>query len=188
MVAQTDALQEAGITGLITGAANLLPVGVALVVTSILNGLLDANMKARLVFLRWRHALPGHRAFSKYALTDPRIDTGRLRKAMGSKLPDTPDDENRAWYRLYKEMEKEPAVANIHREFLFARDYAAFAFLFLVGFGTASFFLITDKLVAVVYCAGLLAQFILVRQAAATYGIRFVTTVLARKAANHGKK
>jgi hypothetical protein len=187
-VAQTDAIEVEGLKGLMTGVSNLLPVGIALIVTSILNGLLDANMKARLVFLRWRHALPGHRAFTKYAVTDPRVDIGRLRPALGQKLPDTPEDQNRIWYRIYKEMEKEPAVADVHRDFLFARDYTAFALLFLIGFGVASFFLVESRNVALVYAAGLLAQFLLVRQAAATHGVRFVTTVLARKSAQAAKR
>jgi len=186
-VSQTDSLVTLGIRGFVTGAANLLPVGLALVVTSIANGLLDANMKARLVFLRWHHALPGHRAFSKYGPVDPRIDMGRLNKVLGAKKPATPDEENRAWYRIYKEMETDPAIAQVHREFLFTRDYTALSFLFLVGFGTASFFFVSRWSVTFAYCGCLLLQLVIVRQAAATYGARFVTTVLARKAAKGGK-
>jgi hypothetical protein len=36
---------------------------------------------------------------------------------------------------------------------------------------------------ALSYCAFLLGQILVVRHVAATYGVRFVTTVLARKAA-----
>lgn len=186
-VAQTDSFMALGVKGFITGAANLLPVGLALIVTSIANGLLDAGMKARLVFLRWHHALPGHRAFSKYAPTDPRIDMSRLKKAMGNKMPVTPDEQNSAWYRIYKEMESDPAITQVHREFLFTRDYTAFAFLFLMGFGTASLFLVSETKVALIYIGCLLLQFVAVRQAATTYGVRFVTTVLARKAAKVGR-
>lgn len=184
-VAQTDSFIEIGAKGFITGAANLLPIGLALIVTSIANGLLDASMKARLVFLRWHHALPGHQAFSSYAPADPRIDMGRLKKAMGNKMPVAPDDQNTAWYRIYKEMESDPAIMQVHREFLFTRDYTAFAFLFLVGFGTASLFLVNEKKVALTYIGCLLLQFLVVRWAAANYGVRFVTTVLARKAAKN---
>lgn len=181
-VAQSDAIAVSGIKGLLEGAANLLPVGLALIVTSIANGLLNAAAKARLVFLRWHFALPGHRAFSKHGPGDPRIDMARIRKTMGEDFPSTPSEENRAWYRLYKDTEKDPAVVQSHREFLFTRDYAAFSFLFFLGFGTASFFLVQSLRVSLIYCVVLLAQFLIVRHAAATYGVRFVTTVLARKA------
>lgn len=178
-VAQSGAIAVEGFAGLINGAANLLPVGVALVVTSIANGLLNAAMKARLVFFRWKDALPGHRAFSYHAKSDPRIDMGRLMKVLGGTLPEQPEQQNHVWYRLYKKIEHDPAILQIHREFLFTRDYTAFAFLFLIGFGTASLFVVHAWQVAAIYLGCLAVQFVVVRQAAANYGVRFVTTVLA---------
>lgn len=182
VVVQSDALAVSGISGLLTGAANLLPVGLALIVTTIANGLLNASMKARLVFLRWHFALPGHRAFSVHAAADPRVDVARLHELIGEP-PQTPVDENIVWYRLYKKIETDPAVTQIHREFLFTRDYAAFSFLFLLGFGVAALFLIGEWKVAFIYLFVLVAQFLVVRHAAANYGKRLVTTVLAQSAA-----
>lgn len=183
VVSQSDALVSVGWQGLLTGAVNLLPIGLTLIVTSVANGLFSAAVKARLVFLRWHNALPGHRAFSTHAPADPRVDLDRLKRALGNKWPDSPEDQNRAWYRTYKEMEGEAAIIQVHREFLFTRDYTAFALLFLLGFGTAAVFLISSKTVQFGYYLFLLLQFVVVRQAAATYGTRLVTTVLARKAA-----
>ena len=182
-VARSDAIATAGWKGLVTAATNLLPVGFAFIVTSVANGLLSANMKARLVFLRWTHALPGHRAFSKHAPADPRIDLDRLKKYLGNKLPEGPEAENKAWYRIFKEVEAEPEVQHIHREFLFMRDYAGFSALFLVGLGVAALVLVQSWKVALTYCLVLLLQFIVVRHVAATYGTRFVCTVLAVKSA-----
>lgn len=138
--AQGDALAQSGLTGLLTGAVNLLPVGLALIITSLANGLLNAGMKARLVFFRWKHALPGHRAFTKYGPADPRVDMDHLKKVLGD-IPAEPGMQNREWYRLYKEVENDLAIAQIHREFLFNRDYASFAFLSFAIFGPASFFI-----------------------------------------------
>src|ERR1700757_3287650 len=73
-VVQANAIKVDGLRAIFTDAQNLLPVGVALIVATVLNGLLSADAKARVVFLRWRHALPGHRAFSVHAACDPRID------------------------------------------------------------------------------------------------------------------
>jgi hypothetical protein len=182
-VVQSDAIVAAGWRGLFTAATNLLPIGFAFIVTSVANGLLSANMKARLVFLRWTHALPGHRAFSKHALADPRIDLDRLKKPLGNKLPEGPEAENRAWYRIFKEVEAAPEVQHIHREFLFMRDYAGFSALFLVAFGVAALVLVQSWKVASTYCFVLLMQFLVVRHVAAIYGARFVCTVLAVKSA-----
>jgi len=181
--ARSDAIATEGWKGLFLGAPSLLPVGMAFIVTSVGNGLLSANMKARLVFLRWTHPLPGHQAFSKHALADPRIDLDCLKKSLGNKLPEGPEAENKAWYRIFKEVEPAPEVQHIHREFLFMRDFAGLAALFLVGLGVAALFLAQSWKFALTYCLVLLLQFIVVRHVAATYGIRFVCTVLAVKSA-----
>jgi hypothetical protein len=64
------------------------------VVTTVANGLLSADMKARFVFLRWHHPLPGNRAFSKYAQQDPRIDQIRLAQVIDKESLRTPEAEN----------------------------------------------------------------------------------------------
>jgi len=89
-VVQANAIGADGLRAALTDAQNLIPVGLALVVATVLNGLVSADMKARLVFLRWRHALPGHRAFTNYAVRDPRIDVSVLEKLQGGPLPVDP--------------------------------------------------------------------------------------------------
>jgi hypothetical protein len=182
-VIQSGAIATAGWKGIFTATTNLFPIGFAFIVTSVANGLLGANMKARLVFLRWTHALPGHRAFSKHALADSRIDLARLKKSLGNKLPEGPEAENKVWYRILKEEEAAPEVQHIHREFLLMRDYTGFSVLFLVWLGVTALFLVQSWKVALTYCLALLLQFIIVRHVAATYGARLVCTVLAVKSA-----
>jgi hypothetical protein len=174
--------ESSGFRALVDSATQLLPVGLATVVTTIANGLLSADMKARLVFLRWHHALPGNRAFSRYAHRDPRIDQARLAQLIDMKSLPSPEAENAAWYRLYKEVHNDPSVQQVHREFLLLRDYAGLAALFLIAFGAVALFTVHPPRVMAIYCALLLAQVVVVRHSAATYGIRFVTTVLALKA------
>ena len=185
-ITQSDTIAAAGWKGLFTTATDLLPIGFAFIVTSVANGLLSANIKARLVFLRWTHALPGHRAFSELAPADPRIDLDQLVRHLGRKLPKGPEAENKVWYRIFKEAEAAPEVHHIHREFLLMRDYTGFSALFLVGLGFATLFLVQSWKVAFIYWLALLLQFIVVRHVAATYGARFVCTVLAVKSAQLG--
>jgi len=54
-------------------------VALAAVATTILNGILSPDAKARIVFWRWRHPLPGCRAFSHYLKKDVRIGFAPLR-------------------------------------------------------------------------------------------------------------
>lgn len=175
------AFELTGLTAL-ASAANLLPVGLAIVVTTVANGLLSSSMKDRLVFLRWHEALPGHRAFSVHAKADPRIDFTRLQRACGNKIPSAPKDQNSLWYRFYLELQDVPAVQQVHRDFLLLRDYTGLAALFLIGLGVAAVFLVGPWQAFGVYLGILLLQLIVVRHAAANYGVRFVCTVLAQKA------
>jgi len=182
-VAQAGTISIAGLKSLFTESSNLLPVGFALIAATVANGLLSANMKARLVFLRWRYTLPGHRAFSKYAASDPRVDIAKLKKACGNKFPIDPVDQNKAWYRLYKTVENNPSVLQVQRDFLLMRDYAGLAALFIIVFGIAAFIEVPLSRMLLIYGLFLTGQFLVVRHAAFTYGVRFVTTVLAEKAA-----
>jgi hypothetical protein len=127
--------------------------------------------------------LPGHRAFSDHAAADSRIDVAKLKKACGNKFPDDPVEQNRAWYRLYKTVENYPSVLQVQGDFLLMRDYAAMAALFVVVFGPAALIFVPSWQVSLIYCLLLVLQLLLVCQAASTYGVRFVKTVLAEKAA-----
>jgi len=180
-VVQANAIKADGLRAAFTDSQNLIPVGFALIIATVLNGLVSADTKARLVFLRWLHALPGHRAFSKYAVRDPRIDLSALEKLHGGPLPTDPVEQNRAWYRIYKAMENDHAVRQVHRDFLLLRDYTGLSAVFVVFYGTAGLYAIPSIEVGWTYMLTLVLQYALVRQAASNYGIRMVTTVLARR-------
>jgi len=182
-VIQANAIKADGLRSILTDAQNLLPVGFALVGATVLNGLLSADMKARLVFLRWHYGLPGHRAFTKYAVRDPRIDLAALEKLHGGPLPAHPVEQNRAWYRLYKSVENDHAVKQVHRDFLLMRDYTGLCAVFIVFFGRAGLYAIPSTKTGWTYLLVLVAQFLIVRQAASNCGARMVTTVMARRAA-----
>ena len=159
---------------------DLLPAGVGVTFAGVVNGLLSANNKARLVFWRWSNPLPGNFAFSRYAQQDPRIDVVALREIVPA-WPSNANDENRLWYRLYKSVENEPAITDAHRHFLLTRDYTAIAFILLTTAGPLGAWLIATPITAIAYVALLLLQYLLAREAAKNYGIRLVTSVLALK-------
>jgi hypothetical protein len=182
-VVHANAVQLDDLRSLFSDPGKLVPVGVAVLIATVLNGMLSAEMKARLVFLRWRNALPGHRAFSEYAASDPRVDPAALRETVGTTFPVDPADQNRAWYRLFKAVEQEPAVDQVHRDFLLLRDYTALSVLFLIFYGAVGLYAISSLKIFGLYIVLLNFQYIVARQAASNYGVRFVTTVLAQKLA-----
>jgi hypothetical protein len=184
-ITQENAIRFDGVRAAFTNADNLLPVGFALVAATVVNGLLSEQAKARVVFLRWRFPLPGHRAFSEHAQSDPRISLASLKSLCGPEWPTDPRDQNRIWYRMYKTVENEPAVRQVHRDFLLLRDYAGMSALFLLIYGAAGLYAIPSWKVGVCYAVLLASQFSVVRYSASNYGISFVKTVLAVKAATH---
>lgn len=182
-VTQTDVVKFADLCSIFTDMSKLVPVALAIGLATVLNGQLDPNAaKARLVFLRWHDALPGHRAFSRYMQVDSRIDPVHVENLVGSPLPTDAAQQNRVWYRLYKIVENDPAVLQVHGDFLLTRDYTGLSVLFIIFYGTAGLFAAPSRRVAVIYLGVLLLQYLVVRQAASRYGIRMVTTVLARAA------
>lgn len=182
-VVQANAIKLDGLRTVLSDPQNLLPLGLAVVLATVLNGVLSADTKARLVFLRWHNALPGHRAFSQYAKSDPRIDLVALARILGSAFPVDPLEQNRTWYRLYKTVEDHPAVSQVHRDFLLLRDYTGLSVLFVIFYGAAGLYAISSVTTFGIYLLLLIIQYAVVREAAAKYGVRMVTTVLAQKAA-----
>ena len=144
-----------------------LPAGLALTLVGIINAQLSTEEKARIVFMRWTNALPGCEAFSCYAGTDPRIDIESLRKEYGP-LPVVPQKQNALWYKLYKSVEAAPAVLQVHREFLFSRDYTCLALMVLILLGTAGLLQTPSLTTGTLYIALLFAQFILARTPSST--------------------
>lgn len=179
-----DAVLAAGFKGLVEDLGKLIPAALAIALLPVVNGLIGSQTKARLVFWRWNNPLPGCRAFSEHAHHDPRFDIGALERKLG-KLPEDEHEQNTTWFRLYRTVESVPAVSHTHRDFLFTRDYAALAVLFLVILGGFSIFQMKDWSRTIDYVAFLAAQYLIVRYVAARYGYRFVTTVLAVKAAEN---
>lgn len=182
-VVQTDAFGLDSFRSVLSDPEKLVPMGLAVVIATVLNGVLSADAKERLVFLRWKNALPGHRAFSRYAKSDPRIDLVALRKTLGAEFPVNPVEQNRVWYRIFKTVEEEPAVSQVHRDFLLLRDYTGLSVLFIIFYGAVGLYTIASAKTLVLYLLALIIQYFVVRQAASQYGVRMVKTVLAQKAA-----
>jgi hypothetical protein len=179
---KTDAILGAEWVSVARGSVEAIPAGLGLVLIGIINAQLSSDAKSRIVFLRWTNPLPGCEAFTRYAVADPRIDLASIERAHGP-LPTDPREQNALWYKLYKSVETDPSVHQVHREFLFARDYACLALMMIVVLGAAGFLQIPSARTALSYLGLLAIQFALANRAARNHGRRFVTTVLALKGA-----
>jgi len=184
-----DAVILAPMLGLQTGTfglATLLKRGpiaaAAPVLLLLLTLLLTSEAKARLVFWRFRNAMPGHRAFSVYALRDSRIKLDTLRRKLGA-LPTDPREQNSVWYGLYRKVQDDVAVRQAHRHYLLFRDLVALSIV-LVPAAAVIAVLNRVPVAAGASATGLLLlQYVLCAVAARYSGVRVVTNVLAIYAA-----
>ena len=161
----------------------LIPLSIGLALMTVVNGIITPHAKAQLVFWRIRNPLPGSRAFSEIAESDPRIDQSELRSRFAP-FPDDEQAQNALWYKLYQSAKNDEAVLGGHKDFLFTRDYASLSALMVIPLVLLSIFFTKDMSLVVVYAAMLLIQYFVVRMVAETYGRRFVATVLAVASSN----
>jgi hypothetical protein len=148
------------------------------ILTIVTSGLISPGLKARLVFLRNKNALPGCRAFSEYIDKDPRIDPKIIVNNNGI-LPTLPEEQNRLWYRMSKKHGDDRSVIEAHKHFLLTRDLCSIHLLFLFFLGLLSYFSMTNKTHWLIYSTSLVISLVALIVAAQNYGIRFVTNVLA---------
>jgi len=113
------------------GLSRIASAALAPIVVFFLSSLVTPQTKAILVFWRLSNALPGHRAFSIYAASDPRIDIERLRRNVGE-FPDLPKDQNALWYQLYRKIHEDVSVSSSNRQFLLFRDIASISVLLAI--------------------------------------------------------
>jgi hypothetical protein len=153
--------------------ALVLPVGVLL-----LTGLLDHDIKAKLVYWKLKDPYPGCEAFTRHGPADVRVDMVALKKNTGV-LPTEPAEQNRKWFKLYLLVEKEVAVLEAHKSYLMYRDMVAMSIPLAVLVPAALLF--TGAAAVAVWGSAILfaVQFLVCCVGARHSGKRFVCTVLA---------
>ena len=172
-------------TEMLASTQKLVPVLLFVaIVVSIVNAQIGHENKARLVFWKWKHPLPGSRTFTEYMSMDSRIDKEALRKH-NAPLPTNGDKQNALWFKWYREFQNEDGILQVHKEYLFTRDYTGISLLLMISFGILGFWQMDSSNVAGIYLVFLLLQYLFVRRAACNHGIRFVTSVLAYKASSY---
>lgn len=181
-LAHLEAIRTGDWPKLASGWMAVLPVGVGVALTALLNSLVTADTKARLVFWRWENPLPGGEAFTRHGPNDNSVNMDALAAKHGP-LPTDPTAQNKLWFRIFKSVSSEPAVAQAHRLYLLARDHSVMALAMVVILGIAAAFFIRPISTAGIYVLLLVIQWAIATRAANVGGHRFVNNVLAHNAA-----
>lgn len=166
-----DKIREAAVPGSISLAVIILT-------NMVLLGLIPPNLRDRLVHLRWNNPLPGARAFSRIGPKSSRVDLAVVDTKFGP-LPDEPADQDRLFYRIYREHREEIGVLDAHRSYLATRDIATIDVLIFLLAPWFALWMTGDAKRAGVYALGLLAAYLLFAIAAKNYALRMVQNVLA---------
>lgn len=178
-LAVPDALEKAK-TALIPGSLSLAIIVLAKLV---LLGLVPARLRDRLIHWRWRHPLPGSRAFSKFGPGDSRVDMARLEQIYGP-LPDDSGEQGRLFYKVYSAYTDSVGVLDAHKSYLAARDIGMInliLFALLPGF---AWWATLDGTRTAAYAGALLLSYLLMAIAAQVYGVRLVENALAAASAD----
>jgi hypothetical protein len=153
----------------------LLPAAPVLVLLG--TSLISSDAKASMVFGRFNHAYPGHRAFSLIAPREPRFSMDDLQRNVGA-LPVSPKQQNALWYRLYKKVEGDVTVSEPHRHYLLLRDLSVMT-LALIPVALMGALISGASLERIgMMLATLLAQCVASLIGARHFGIRMVANVL----------
>lgn len=182
VIGQPTSLKAASEVGMIEWSK----AGVALVLilfVRMLNRIGGPTLKARLVFWRYRHPLPGSRAFTKLASTDNRIDLYRLQQRFGGSFPEHPDQQNKEWYRIYQRHGSNLGVESAHKEYLLFRDTCWLTVLLTIGGSIFLWRASHNPRLTFWYLLANTAIYLIARMASVQAGERFVTTVLAAESA-----
>ncbi len=168
-----DLASISGIALARAASAFFLPV-IVLLVTSIA----DSNLKAVLIFWRFKNVLPGHRAFSLYAANDARIDLNALRANVGP-FPTDLREQNSRWFKLYRMVDSEPSVIEAHKNYLLFRDLAFISAVLTISVPISFYALGVTAGFSWATAVFLAIQYAFTALAARNSGVRFVTNVLA---------
>ncbi len=162
-------------------------VSIAPLIIFILSHLIDANKKTVLVFWKLKNPLPGCRAFSEIGPEDPRIDMNVLKDKLNY-IPADPAEQNKTWYKLYKQVVGTITVDSSHKNFLLARDLTSISFLFLIFTPWLILIIKNDFRMVLVYALIWFVQYLILCKVAQNTGERFVSNVLAEYCSKEPQK
>lgn len=147
------------------------------IISLALSGLLSNPIKEFLVFWKIKNRLPGCRAFSHLIKNDHRINHTELKILAGS-FPEDPIEQNRLWYKFYKECENDKIVIGSHKDFLLTRDLCSVSFIFALILLPIGALVFQKYSLKISYSLFLILQYLILSIAARNFGNRFACNVL----------
>ncbi|WPZ07577.1 hypothetical protein [Pelagerythrobacter marinus] len=159
-------------------APSTAALGLIVIASLLLLGLVPPNWRDRLIHWRWNDPLPGSRAFSKIGPESGNVDMRRLRKEYGP-LPRAGEKQNTLFYRIYRDHRDDLGVLDAHGRYLAARDVGTITALLMIALPWLAWWASGDGPLSLAYGISLFAVYALCVVAAKNYSMRMVQNVLA---------
>lgn len=157
------------------GSASL---GIIVIASLLLLGMIPPDWRDRIIHLKWRHPLPGCRAFTKIGPNSSHVDMQALIAKLGP-LPTDPSDQNKLFYKIYKTVRDDVGVCDAHRRYLAARDIGTITAILVLPLPVLAAFATHNGGRSLAYAMLLFVTYILCALAAKNYSWRMVQHVLA---------
>lgn len=105
--------------------------GLIVVASLLLLGLINPNWRDRIMHWRWHDPLPGCRAFTSVGPQSSHVDMAVLEAQYGP-LPSIGKEQNQLFYRIYREFRDDVGVLDAHGRYLAARDIGTISALVML--------------------------------------------------------
>lgn len=158
-------------------APSAAALGLIVVASLLLLGLIPPNWRDRLLHWRWNDPLPGSKAFSKIGPESGNVDMHRLRKKYGP-FPRAGEKQNTLFYRIYRDHCDDLGVLDAHGRYLAARDIGTITALLTITLPWLAWWASGDGPVSLAYGVSLFVVYALCVIASKNYSLRMVQNVL----------
>lgn len=152
--------------------------GLIVVASLLLLGLIKPDWRDRIMHWRWRDPLPGSRAFTSVGPQSSHVDMAVLETKYGP-LPLAGREQNQLFYRIYRAFRDDVAVLDAHGRYLAARDIGTITALVMIPLPWLAWWASGNGMRALAYGGVLLVVYVLCVVAAKNYSWRMVQHVLA---------
>lgn len=152
--------------------------GLIVVASLLLLGLISPNWRDRIMHWRWHDPLPGCRAFTSIGPHSSHVNMAALEAQYGP-LPVAGKEQNQLFYRIYREFRDDIGVLDAHGRYLAARDIGLITALLMVPLPGLAWWASGNGGRALVYGMVLFLLYLLCAIAAKNYSWRMVQHVLA---------
>lgn len=157
------------------GSASL---GIIVIASLLLLGMIPPDWRDRIIHLKWRHPLPGCRAFTKIGPNSSHVDMQALIAKFGP-LPTDPSNQNKLFYKIYRSVRDDVGVCDAHRRYLAARDIGTITAILVLPLPVLVVFVTHNGSRSFAYAMLLFMTYIFCALAAKNYSWRMVQHVLA---------